>query len=707
MKNLLSFLLLFFTLSIPFPCLIKAQCMLHEIGLSQRINVSSFVVEGKVIEKRSFWDDNQHNIFTANKIEVYKLFKGQLSTEYIEILTLGGVVGLQMQKDYPSLQLEIGEIGIFLLKENQVHIEQNRNAELPVYQPTTGPQGFIRYNLNEGSARDPFNIYENISEDLFDLIKDITGQKINNVKQFTLDKYLNQSTVNRVMSITSFSPSTVTAGTDVVLTISGSGFGSTQGSGVVEFSNADNGGSTINVEAIQDEYCSWSDTEIKVHVPADACTGNFEVIPDGGGTLTSASALTVNYSQLNVSWPSSNATNTYQTQHINDDGNGGYNWQQNTAFANGDAAAPFLRALETWCNATGIYWVLGPNTASSTVANDGINIVTFDITTTLPSGVLGRCTSRWSGCGTGNTKDCETGSGTPAFQWYVSELDISFNDDFTWHYSTSLPPFNPTSAYDFESVAVHELGHGHQLGHILPSSAVMYYAIANNTAKRNLSSGEISGATDVYNRSTTSVVCGQTLMSTGVNCSAIGLPVEYISFSAKKKNEKVLLSWQTASEYNNAYFELERSIDGRNFESLGSVKGAGNSHELLDYSFMDTSPRIGINYYRLKQIDYDGKYEYSELRSVIFDSEKDIISLYPNPILNTELTIQFFNEIDQLLYLEVLDINGKKIKSQNLSQNIGNNILRVSFSDIPSGVYWVLLKSEEGLDIRRRIVKLN
>jgi len=94
-------------------------------------------------------------------------------------------------------------------------------------------------------------------------------------------------------------------------------------------------------------------------------------------------------------------------------------------------------------------------------------------------------------------------------KWYVEELDIVFNDDTNWNYSSDAPEF---TEYDFESVAVHELGHGHQFGHVINSNAIMHYSISNSVQNRSLSSNDIDAGADVQSRSTGTAVCGQDLM---------------------------------------------------------------------------------------------------------------------------------------------------------------------------------------------------
>ncbi len=123
-------------------------------------------------------------------------------------------------------------------------------------------------------------------------------------------------------------------------------------------------------------------------------------------------------------------------------------------------------------------WTVGAVTAINIVAPDTINIVRFDVGSELPAGVLGRCTSWYGGCGS-----------DPSI-WVVGEIDVVFNDATNWQFG----PADPTVAQvDFESVAVHELGHGQQLNHIISPGAVMHFSIGGGTKARVLGAGDITG----------------------------------------------------------------------------------------------------------------------------------------------------------------------------------------------------------------------
>ncbi|MFW5725715.1 MAG: hypothetical protein ACOCX0_04640, partial [Bacteroidota bacterium] len=118
-------------------------------------------------------------------------------------------------------------------------------------------------------------------------------------------------------------------------------------------------------------------------------------------------------------------------------------------------------------------------------------------------------------------------------------------------------------------------------------------------------------------------ITGFSEFAIGGNLQNNPLPVEWYSFDASLAGDEVLLTWQTATETNNDYFTVLRSADGIDFESLGIIAGAGNSNELLSYSFTDNAPRAGINYYQIRQTDFDGQTDYSQLLAVNADVPVD------------------------------------------------------------------------------------
>lgn len=116
--------------------------------------------------------------------------------------------------------------------------------------------------------------------------------------------------------------------------------------------------------------------------------------------------------------------------------------------------------------------------------------------------------------------------------------------------------------------------------------------------------------------------------------TALGiLPVEFISFTGKPMKDKtVALNWATATESNNKQFEVEYSADGKVFKMVDKVKGAGSTFIRQDYTFEHRTATAGINYYRLKQVDYDGAFEYSDVISVELSAKLGSYRLFPNPV---------------------------------------------------------------------------
>lgn len=149
------------------------------------------------------------------------------------------------------------------------------------------------------------------------------------------------------------------------------------------------------------------------------------------------------------------------------------------------------------------------------------------------------------------------------------------------------------------------------------------------------------------------------------------LPIQLISFSVEARGSSVVLEWATASEENNKIFTIERSIDGKLFENVSQVAGAGNSDQIIDYKEFDPKPLIGRSYYRLKQTDFNGQFEYSEIKTVfIVQSEEKgaEISFYPNPVRRgNALKIKVINPSDsnRISLIELYDMFGNKVLSQN------------------------------------------
>ncbi|MBL7911696.1 MAG: T9SS type A sorting domain-containing protein [Bacteroidia bacterium] len=500
-----------------------SQCSLYPVSLTSKVNNSSLIIEGKVISQTSFWNAERNYIFTSNLISVSQVFKGALYTSNIEIITEGGQVDLDRQVVDPSLQLSVNDEGIFTL----INFNQPAQYGKPVFQVYADQQGFIKFNLAENSATVPFRNYTDINNvyQEFEMLLgiDIPAHTNSNSNKFTSS--------SSVAAISGISPLIITAGTNSILTITGSSFGATQGASIVEFRNADDGGATF-IQPHSSQYVSWSNTQIQVIVPTRSSTltgngtaGTGQVRVTVGTSTLSAQTLTVNYGELNVLVTNTiTAQQVFNTRHIDLNTMGGINWQMFTSFnANAPAKTAFLSAFQTWrCN-TNINWLLGPTVTTNTIAADGVNVIRFDINNELPAGVLGRCTSYFSACSMG-----------PNVFVYVAELDICFDDPatsaITWNFGPALAS---GAQYDFESVAVHELGHGHQLSHVINTNDVMHYSIGPAQNKRTLIAADIAAGNDVMTRNVSPGVCGKgALVAIAASVCAVGSPTSAFNLTS-------------------------------------------------------------------------------------------------------------------------------------------------------------------------------
>jgi hypothetical protein len=173
------------------------------------------------------------------------------------------------------------------------------------------------------------------------------------------------------------------------------------------------------------------------------------------------------------------------------------------------------------------------------------------------------------------------------------------------------------------------------------------------------------------------------------------LPVELLDFTAEKQGDDVLLKWVTASEINNDYFILQRSSDGITFEDVTTVDGAGNSNSLLYYSHVDENPLGGTSYYRLKQVDFDGAFEYSDIKAVSFNETS--ILVYPNPSTNGLITI--YNHQSKINEVTVYSADMKLVKVNTYSEE-ENPI--VNIEHLADGTYFMVIK----LETETRVVKV-
>lgn len=600
------------------PAAAQHSCLLVPVPLAERVAAAALIVEAGVTTQQVV-NEGGH-LHTLSELTVYKTFAGA-APSVLRLAEAGGTLGLRREVVSSGVTLAPGQQGLFLLEPHPT---------LPnAYRLVAGPQGFVGYDLAARTAVEPFGRYASIAGQLYPAVEALVGQPLRAVRpNAALAGALPVARPLAVPAIDGFSPARLAAGTNAVLTINGANFGAARGSGSVEFPNANNGGGSF-VAANPADYLAWSDTQIRVRVPSTnvatggvAGTGLFRVMNAGGETSSGPTALKVVYALSNLGQGPNEPP--IRPRLISDDGQGGYTLRYSPSFtATAGAVASFERALATWACGTRLRRVVDATTAApEATGSDGTNAVRFG---TLSAGVLGVTNSYYSGC---------QDNGVTEFS--LVETDYTFVDTptsgTTWHFGTADPT---TAQYDFESVALHEQGHGAQLTHIIDAAAVMHFSISNGQARRTLSTAsDVAGVADVlaYSSPATCGFAAPVATAVPAGCSQ-PLPVELTHFTARyAAGGGTTLAWATASERNSAYFAVEARDEGgpATWAEVLRQPAAGTSTAPRTYAAHDPRLLAGTRYYRLRQADADGRTSYSP--PVAVAGLEAGLALYPNPV---------------------------------------------------------------------------
>ena len=191
--------------------------------------------------------------------------------------------------------------------------------------------------------------------------------------------------------------------------------------------------------------------------------------------------------------------------------------------------------------------------------------------------------------------------------------------------------------------------------------------------------------------------------------TTVALPVELISFNAELDDENVKITWATASELNNDYFELERSSDGIHYEFIGEVLGNGTINEITSYDFIDDQPYYGISYYRLAQVDYDGTRTVFKPVSINNDTfKKDIdVSVFPNPTYSSNVNLRISTgDENSSIRVMLFDLSSNLIYTQEISPNLGVSDYQLNIrGTLHSGIYLMNIQQGYNQQIQRLIIK--
>ncbi|SMB85063.1 hypothetical protein SAMN00120144_3162 [Hymenobacter roseosalivarius DSM 11622] len=675
----------------------ESHCLMLPLDPTSRAQASALVVEGEVLDARSFWDTSHRRIYTAHRVRVFKVFKGAAAAE-LTVITEGGTVELKRQELTNTLRLFPGEQGVlFLYPAPFAGIEAAGQA----WTAYGSEQGFIRYDLTKASASEPFRQYPLVGQNFYADLKLTTGQPTLEVAANpVLTAVQAQRTRPAVAAkgtapiVAGLSPLTIAAGINAVLTITGTGFGATRGTGFVSFLNADDGGET-QTRAQTADYISWTDTRIQVRVPSN---GNVPGLPDGtipartapAGTgpvrVTTAEQLegisgiplTVIYAVSNVETQGTNEI--VRPGHINQNSKGGYTLRFDSSLAgNAAAVAAFRRALATWRCQTGMNWEVGANSTKRGAEENDENVIGFDFGTgesQLPARVLGRTTSYYEGC--------RISSG-PVYFW-VSEIDMQLDTETSWQFG----PGNPSaSQIDFESVIVHELGHAHQLSHVIAPAAVMHYAVARGRQNRqiNPASDIIGGRLLLRTRSFVPPACGSVSPM---------LPAPLISVDANAlAGIGSQVNWTTQDECFLREFVIERAADTTAWQPLATVQPGSAGGQ---YTYVDPTPLPGRSFYRLRVRRPDNSLDNTLPQAVTAlagGPVKEGLQLFPNPLDEGPASLLYIGAATGQLTLDIYDAVGRRRRTEQVNYQSGRPFF-LNLTDLRSGWYIVRWRDQTG-----------
>jgi hypothetical protein len=273
----------------------------------------------------------------------------------------------------------------------------------------------------------------------------------------------------------------------------------------------------------------------------------------------------------------------------------------------------------------------------------------------------------------------------------LNSMTINFTAE-TWRVGAANRPDGLNFEYKVNALQLNETGYT-----AVPSLNYSYQqaAIGNGSA---LNTGILSNTLTALNLQPGENICFRWIdpNATGsddavgigeFNVTQVVLPINLIDYKVSTQNKNTNIQWSTATEINNSHFNIEHSLDGRNFDIVGEIKGAGTSTTIKDYTFIHENVPSGVNYYRLTQVDYDGKSETFEVKSVKVEGEKTFRA-FPSEttdFLNIELNTDF-----PVILYDAMGKEQMKIKTSD----------KINISNLVNGIYF-LKSGNETIKIRK------
>ncbi|MEO0473141.1 MAG: hypothetical protein AAF206_26235, partial [Bacteroidota bacterium] len=355
-------------------------------------------------------------------------------------------------------------------------------------------------------------------------------------------------------------------------------------------------------------------------------------------------------------------------------------------------------AASTWNTGTGVPFFLGIGCGTTTTqipGDDGINIISFesgayDISLNHSTSTLAVCLSQYSSCGPSD--------------WEVVGMDIIIRQDgaslpsstLDWNYGPASPGL---TEHDFESIILHELGHGHQLGHIISAGDVMHYAIAAGDENRTLDpTADVGGGNHVITTSCTGyspplVNCGGgndfntprqcAVYNASNDCGILGL--DWMEMNGKQVLGGIALDWTVRLDEGGEKFVIEKVMPQRGFTAIAGLPSRKGRGEADFFQYLDPTPFDGMNHYRIRFLDANGESHLSDLLSVRYASEDDVRIQQPPD--GEQLMIWVESQLTAPLQLRLLDLAGKQVLSRTELVQAGRHKVALPLSGLPAAMY--------------------
>lgn len=341
--------------------------------------------------------------------------------------------------------------------------------------------------------------------------------------------------------------------------------------------------------------------------------------------------------------------------------------------------------------------------------------VSLTVTTKIPAGTIVKYID-----GTPGTCTMPAGAGTIAYAFATAanqNMGFSSSNDniFAFQGTYASPTFIAslkTSAYTASgSVNCSNRAHTELPSGLTLGTNAVFKALGGNDVIKytGTTSGTIAAIKSaIFNSAnwtaTSTDFSGTISLSNAVTATCTFLPVELTDFNATSENERVKLDWTTATEQNSDYFIVERSVNCIDFEPILKVAAAGFSNEEIHYEDFDVKPFYGINYYKLRQIDFDGQEAFFDIKSVNFQTNNAAnFSVFPNPFEN--IFNVHFNIAESLtLKVEVSDNQGKIVYLSEFKALSGWNFYEINLSENSAGNYLCKLINTENLEVIGRSI---